>query len=393
MTSATATAELVPAPSSLKNRDALMAQARDALAKIFDVPGLTYSQRLAHAKGINASLAKLEYQTGLAQLTCRPAMIDLPVAGKCNLRCTMCSLSHGDPGYPNWTFDEVARFEPLFRYAVSVNPTGAGEPLTNRDFFAMLELFTGYEMHTGFYTNATLLTPDKTEKLIRLGINQVNISIDGATAETFEKIRHHAKFATVVGNARKLIERRRQLGLQLPRLQIAMVLMRDNIHELPDLVRLAADIGAESVYTMFVSPVEPEQICEREPVRANAMLREARRVADELKIRIVCPNYLPEHATVESAAAKEAVVPVIPANVSCLCSHPWQQFVVWNDGDVSPCCRIRDEVDGEKFGNIRDAAPEKLWNSPGLVRLRERLASKNPPHACQVCPIRTSAMH
>lgn len=358
------------------------------LEKVFSVPDLAYADRLDHAKKINSGLARVEYQQGRSVLQCRPALIEIPVAGKCNLRCTMCGLSHGDPGYPNWTLDEVKRFEPLFRYALNVNPTGAGEPLSNKDFFSMLELFSGYKLSTGFYTNATLLNDDKIERLLRLGVEQINISIDGATAETFENIRHHAKFATVVGNTRRLVARRRELGLQFPRLQIAMVLMRENIHELPDLVRLAADLGAVSVYTMFVSPIVPDKVCELEPARTNTMLREARRVADELKLRIMCPDYLPENV----GAAGEAVMPVIPAK-GCMCSHPWQQFVVWNDGEVSPCCRIREDVDGEKFGRITDAPPEKLWNSAGFVRLRERLASRNPPHACQVCPIRTAALH
>ncbi|MBI3885520.1 MAG: SPASM domain-containing protein [Opitutae bacterium] len=328
--------EPVVPPTAKEKRTLLMAQARAALAKVFEVPNLTYVQRLAHAKTINQSLAKLEYQDGAAQLSCRP--------------------------------------------------------LTNKDFFAMLELFSGYGLATGFYTNATLLAPDKVDRIIRMGIQQVNISIDGATAATFEAIRHHANFDVVVRNARHLVARRRELGAPTPRLQIAMVLMRENLHELPDLVRLAADLGADSVYTMFVSDLVPDQMCEREPTRANATLREARRVAAELKIRLQCPDYLPEHATAEAAAARETVVPAMPAS-GCLCSHPWQQFVVWNDGNVSPCCRIRDDVDGEKFGSIHDAEPEQLWNSPGFVRLRERLAARNPPHACQVCPIRTVAMH
>lgn len=369
-----------------------MAQARAALVKVYEVPNLTYAQRLAHAKSLNSALAKLEYQNGTTQLTCRPAMIELPVAGKCNLRCTMCGLSHGDPGFPNWTLEEVKKFEPFFRFARSVNPTGAGEPLAVRDFFSMLELFSGYGLTTGFYTNATLLTPDKVESVIRLGIAQVNISIDGATAATFENIRHHAKFATVVGNTRRLVARRRELGRNIPRLQIAMVLMRENMHELPDLVRLAADIGADSVYVGFVSAIVPENICEREPIRTNAMLREARRVAEALKLPILCPDYLPEHATAEAATAREAVVPLAPAS-GCMCSHPWQQLVVWNDGGVSPCCRIRDQVDGEKFGNIHETPPEQLWNSPGFVRLRERLASRNPPMDCQICPLRTATLH
>lgn len=56
----------------------------------------------------------------------------------------------------------------------------------------------------------------------------------------------------------------------------------------------------------------------------------------------------------------------------------WKQLVVWNDDDISLCCRIRDEVDGLEFDNIRDGEPEELLHSPGMVRLRERLATRQP---------------
>ncbi len=397
-------------PSRAQARSDGIEQARQALAKVFVVPNLTYPQRLQHAKDINALLALLEFQSGIVELESRPQLIDLPVAGKCNLRCTMCGLSHGDPSYPNWTLAEVQRFEPLFKTARSVNPTGAGEPLSNRDLFSMLELFFGYGLAAGFFTNATLLTAEKSERLIRLGITQLNISIDGATKETFEAIRHGAKFETVVGNARAFVQKRRELGRDRPALQIGMVLMQENMHELVDMVRLAADIGANGLYTMFVSPLVPEKMCARDPVRTNRCLREARKVAAELKLHFHAPADLPEPKIaaplpVESAslaapapASVPAAVPqaVAPAPAAQLkghyCTYPWKQMVVWNDGNVSPCCRIRDQVDGLPFGQIQDSEPEALWNSAGMVRLRERLLAGKPPPDCVACPIRTLHM-
>jgi hypothetical protein len=66
----------------------------------------------------------------------------------------------------------------------------------------------------------------------------------------------------------------------------------------------------------------------------------------------------------------------------------WKQLVVWNDDDINLCCRISDEVDGLEFDHIRDGEPEELWHRPGMVRLRERLATGQPSHARQVFPIR-----
>lgn len=366
----------------------ILEDARAALNKVFTVPGLTPAQRQQHARGINRGIRRLEYNHQISVLSSRPGMLELPVAGKCNLRCEMCSLSHGSPMYPNWTIEEVERFTPLIQYADAVNPTGAGEPLLVKDFFKMLALFKSNASAVGFYTNATTLTPEKIDRLIELQVNAVNISIDGATKETFERIRKHATFETVVGNARALVRRRKELGAQLPRLQIAMVLMRNNMHELSDLVRLAADIGADSVYTMFVSDLLRDEMPERDPARTNIVLSEAKALAKELGINFFAPALLPENPG-DSGVAAEPVMPVVPKQ-GITCSHPWNQMVVWNDGDVSPCCRIRGTVDDQAFGNIKDAEPAALWNSPGFVRLRERLSTSRPPIECQRCPLRTA---
>jgi radical SAM protein with 4Fe4S-binding SPASM domain len=417
-------AETIPAPASHALTKPITPEIREALDKasaglrrVFAVPGLTREKRLEHARGINRQLRRLEYQHGVTEVGSFPGILELPVAGKCNLRCEMCGLTHGHALYPNWTYEEVARFKPFLPYADLVNPTGAGEPLLVKDFFRMLALFSEHKTDIGFFTNATQLNAEKIDQLIAMRIGTISISIDGATREVFEKIRHPAKFDVVVENARALVRRRRELGSVLPRLQIAMVLMQDNLHELSALVRLAKDIGAEGVYTMFVSrvhtpqgkPVFDHQLVERTPAKTNAALHEAKAVARELGIRFLAPAPLPEPDSSSSPDAPAAsaatgadpqtslellpgqVLPERPAD-RVMCSHPWNQYVVWNDGAVSPCCRIRDDVDGLKFGNIRDSDPATLWNSPAMVRLRERLATGCPPAACIRCPLRTGAV-
>lgn len=365
-----------------------LSQARAALGKVFAVPGLTPEQRKHHARGINRALRRLEYENGVTNVGSRPGILELPVAGKCNLRCEMCGLTHGNPSYANWTLEDVERFSSLLPFADAVNPTGAGEPLLVKDFFKMLELFKSHQSVVGFYTNATQLTADKIDRLIELKVESVNVSIDGATKETFERIRKPAKFEVVVENARQLVQRRRQLGAKLPHLHVAMVLMKDNLHELSGVIQLAADLGAYSVYTMFVSDLMPEQMPERIPVQTNQVLREAKVLAKKLGIHFFAPSLLPEN---QIPASTEAVLPPVPAN-GLRCALPWNQMVVWNDGGVSPCCRISGQVDGERFGNIKDTEPAALWNSPGFIRLRQRLSTGCPPVECQRCPLRTGSM-
>ena len=382
---------------------------RDVTLKFKDIP---WQERLKRARLLNEQLRVLEYRFGATTLRSLPSGVELPVAGKCNLRCTMCSLSFMDETPPNWTLDQVKRFEPFFPFARIVNPTGAGEPLSNRNFFDMLELFAAYQLAVGFYTNATLLTPDRIERILRLGVRQVNVSLDGATADTYNTIRRHASFDKVVANVRRFVTRRDELRTVVPKLQIAMVLMRENMHELPAMIRLAHDLGAASVYTMFVSDITPEKMCQHEPRRTNSMLREARQVAREVGISFMCPDELPE--TKQEALGVEPEAPLftavdVPETDSPIempvatgntpfadhkgnCVMPWRNLVVWNDGEVSPCCFIRDEDVNVRFGSIHESDPTELWNSAGMVDLRRRLSTGDPPQKCIECTFRTASM-
>ncbi|MBI5382410.1 MAG: radical SAM protein [Opitutae bacterium] len=347
-------------------------------------PLLSRAEQIYHARRFNRELRQRELQLGATTLQSWPAYMDLSVAGKCNLRCEMCGLTHGDPTHPNWTFAEVERFSAYYPYLDTVNPTGAGEPMLVKELPAMLELFKRHGNAVGFYTNGTLLTSEKIDLLIRLGIDNINISFDGATRETFERIRHPAKFDRVLANIRNLIKRRRELGAKQPAVRLAMVLMNDNKHELPALIQLAAELGVEGVFTMFVSDRMPLQMPQKDPIGTNACLREATAVAQKLGLHFYSPGLLPE--TSDSASAPVTAL----LHSGLICTHPWMQLLVWNNGDVSPCCRIQGKLDGHDFGNANTTSPELLWNSPGFVHLRQRIAANDAPQVCQTCPLRTA---
>lgn len=66
---------------------------------------------------------------------------------------------------------------------------GLGEPLLAPDLFHMLEYAAERGIRAGFNTNGTLLTRPISERLVALGVDWLHVSLDGATAETYEGIR------------------------------------------------------------------------------------------------------------------------------------------------------------------------------------------------------------
>src|SRR3954447_22267405 len=102
------------------------------------------------------------------------------------------------------------------------------------------------------YSNLTLLNPARAERCITSGLTELHVSIDGATAATYEHIRVRAHFDRVIANVELLQETKRRLGSERPWLRLVAVAMRRNLDELADLVRLAHRLGIDTLFVQHL---------------------------------------------------------------------------------------------------------------------------------------------
>lgn len=108
------------------------------------------------------------------------------------------------------TFERIAAS--VFPYAHTVVLSAGNEPLMSPWFTEILRLVAPYKIPTLYFlTNGQLLTEKISEAVIESGVTQVQISADGATKETYERIRRGARFETLLRNIRYLTRRKREL--------------------------------------------------------------------------------------------------------------------------------------------------------------------------------------
>ncbi|HYJ06754.1 MAG TPA: radical SAM protein [Chthoniobacterales bacterium] len=189
------------------------------------------------------------------------------ISNKCNLRCRMCHFSFDHVYYQAAHFTSPALFERMAASALPLAHTlilsAANEPLISPHFVDILRIAARYSVpELLFLTNGQLLIPKIADAILETGVTQVQISIDGATKETYEYIRRGAKFDRLVRNLEYLSTRKRQLGRSLPRLQFNVVLMRRNLEELPLFVDLAEKLGVEWIaarHLLMIKGLEMEQ--------------------------------------------------------------------------------------------------------------------------------------
>ncbi|HEX8200237.1 MAG TPA: radical SAM protein, partial [Isosphaeraceae bacterium] len=233
-----------------------------------------------------------------------PDYVQIEPVGQCNLRCQMCPISfrrdgppHGPPAFMD--FEVFTRLVDGFAGVRELHLQGLGEPMMHPRLFDMVAYAAGKGIRVSTNSNLTLLNARRAERCVASGLDCLHVSIDGATAETYERIRVRAHFDRVARNLERLLEARRHLGSAKPHLRLVMVAMRQNLHELPELVRLAHRWSMESIFVQHLchdfgesslpEPYRPmrrfvqdQTLLEEDPGRIDRYFGEARAVAREL---------------------------------------------------------------------------------------------------------------
>ena len=324
-----------------------------------------------------------------------PSYIQIEPVGQCNLRCQMCSIQFRQDGPPYgppafMEFETFTRIIEQFQGVRELHLQGLGEPMMHPKFFEMVEYASGRGITVTTNSNITLLTERRAERCVTSGLNCIHISLDGATAETYERIRVRAHFERVVGNLERLVRVRQRMESSLPRLQLVMVMMRQNLHELPDLIRMAHRYGIERVFVQHLCHdfgesslperylpmrdfVQRETLLNEEPQRIDYSFNEARCVARELGVDVRLPR-----------TRMKLHAPGTPGPQRC--DWPWRGAYFSYQGYAMPCCMVS-TPDRIHLGSILEQNAEQLWYGEQYEQFRRELSSEEPPEVCRTCSI------
>jgi MoaA/NifB/PqqE/SkfB family radical SAM enzyme len=339
----------------------------------------------------NLELNEKEFKGQRIAVHSLPPRLYLESTTKCNFYCRICIRGY-DPYYA-----EDLREDILSRVAremmpanVRISLTGFGEPTMAKNFARILELCLANGSHVHFVTNGSLLNFKRIEQLSRSPVT-VSISMDGATKETLESIRCGANFELLCDKL-AMIKRLREIYLSeaYSFFSIIFVAIRQNIHELPDLVRLAHRYGITSVSVCdyaFISTDVDEQSLRFDPIRANRYLEEARKVAEHLGIDLELPPpysidlQSPPKASLCQRIRRVKRILSIPNRFPQRCHSPWMEPYIHTDGKVSPCCASS----AISLGDMKRNSFREIWNGWRYRLLRFRINSLLPPLYCRDC--------
>jgi len=117
----------------------------------------------------------------------------------CNLACAHCLSSSGrrDPRELS-TVEAKAVVDELARMQVFYVNIGGGEPTVRPDFWELVDYATAHRVGVKFSTNGVRITPEVAARLAASDYVDVQISLDGATAEVNDAVRGVGSYATAL---------------------------------------------------------------------------------------------------------------------------------------------------------------------------------------------------
>ena len=181
----------------------------------------------------------------------KPRLIFWELTKGCNLRCIHCRATATELSSPSDLSTQTARdiIDQIAAVSTPILVLSGGEPLFRSDIFQLARYGTDQGLRVALATNGTLVTKHVARMIVDSGVRRVAISLDGADALTHDTFRGiPGAFDAAIAGFRNL----KNLGMSV---QINTTIARHNAHQLPQVLQLAKELGADALHTFLLVPV------------------------------------------------------------------------------------------------------------------------------------------
>jgi MoaA/NifB/PqqE/SkfB family radical SAM enzyme len=313
-----------------------------------------------------------------------PTTIILQTVAACNLPCTHCFINNFGKevvdGKKNIMQMEDFRVM-LKRIETAVKKAeyfgfSTFEALLNKHLFEMMDevLKVNPKIKFPFLSNSMLLTEGTIEKLKKLPLTEINISLDGLYKETVEKFKTGVDYNQIL----KAIFNLKEHGL-IDRVAVTFVAHADNIEELPDYVNFVNSIGVKKIYLnnlMSFTGLHKDKYLYTE--KGNEAVQD---IFDETTRRV-------------KKNGQEIWLPGLTPVVSG-CTQPEVLFINYN-GDIAPCDYLAVSTPFEYFGSNKISKPViygnvlkedvlDIYRSSRAKAFRKKHRNAELPDECDHC--------
>jgi radical SAM protein with 4Fe4S-binding SPASM domain len=283
--------------------------------------------------------------------------------------------------------DQLPELERIFLH-------GIGEPLLNKELFEIIGHLKSRGVCVLFNSNGILLDDHRQHALIQAGLDELRISLDAASAQGYQKIRNSDKFEQIVENLKSFVLLQKHQRVTHPKLSLWFLGTQDNIAELPDFVKLAAEIGVEEVYLQRLVYFQDDKgyglakgsmTLQDSTNGSSELVEQSQDVAAKLGVQFNASGLSQPRVSLQGQNSAEL---------------PWTQcyrsstlMYITANGNVLPCCISpfsTTDYASIILGNVFKNSLADIWSGSRYCNFRKKHQTQAPPKCCRGCGVHWS---
>ncbi len=272
-----------------------------------------------------------------------PTYLNIETIAGCNLRCVMCPIGTGDFTRPNKIMD-MGLFKKIVDEA-SGNIRYSwlhwfGEPFLDPHIFERIKYAKSKGIKTQISSNITRLTEEKARQVLESGLDEMILSLDGATKRTYESIRVMGNYEETMANAERFLRMKKEGGYKKPWARVQIIKMHENEQEIQAFVEKWKDLADEIIIKPLIT-----------------------------------------WAGQVNVSAQQTQVYKIPERYPCF--NLWEQITISAEGVATICCY--DFNAKYVIGDLKTQSIEEIYNGKRMTELRQFHIDGKYPAPCDTC--------
>ncbi len=330
----------------------------------------------------------------------RPLQIHAPLlvvwnfTYKCNLSCKHCYSDSGKISKMELSTKEAMDVvDQIADFGVTSLAFSGGEPLMRKDFFEVARHAVNSGLYVSVATNGTLLTKENVKKLKEIGINYVEVSLDGSNPQT------HDIFRGQIGAFNKALEGLKNCVDEDLCTCMAVTAIKNNLTEIPAVLDLAENMGVKRFTLFNFVPIgRGQDIVECDPLpeeREEVLIFLRKKLLNNPKIAILTTAPQLARVALQSecwSPQGDMMIPFAHMEAAKInkrakaladfiggCGAGRFYCAISPEGNVQPCVFLPIIV-----GTLKTEKFEDIWlTSPVFNALRDRAALKGRCGGCE----------
>jgi len=295
----------------------------------------------------------------------REPIIFIEPTNVCNLRCPICpsnnEMTRGRGFMKREIFEKIV--DEVKDQKLCLNLWGWGEPLLHPEVFSFVKYASEAGVKVRLSTNLEKIRQATIPNLVNSGLDMLIFSFDGFSQEVYSEYRVGGDIEHTKLVLRQIVDSKRNLGANRPRLVATTLITKSVLPELNDIIEYSRATGVDAVLLKY-----PDLW------RSG---KSEKTVLDLYKRFIVEDPSMSRYQTV-TGNIQESIIPI--NSTDCL-FHDKNGVILW-DGDVTVCCY---DHDGKHvFGNVRESSYGQVLNSEAKKVKWANMSTKQLD-ICQYC--------